>query len=481
MKKIMAMLMASALLVSCAGCNTKKEEKVEEVPTLKWIVPGDQQQDLPNVLDAVNEVLVDKLGCKLDIDIIDSGSYNEKLKLNMSSNGEFDLCYLSEAAFSDAVQKGGLLSLNDYIDKGKMTEYVPEDILKFGTYQGDVYAVPNIQIMAYANSVFIREDLAKEFGLKVDEIKGMDDLDPFLEWVKNNKPEFFPARYTASLIRTMKDYQDRYYDELVSGSVFAYEDENGKVKVVKATDYEGFWELAELKNSWFKKGYIRKDVATSYGNDWDDVNAGKYAVYTETYKPGGIEGTNAKHPERPSIEIVISTPFMKYNAGTPTMTGVSRTTKYPELAYKFLELVNSDIELYNLISFGVEGRNYEKLENGKIKIDYDSGYSANAGWKFGNQYNAYILENQPDDVWAATEEFNNNAKSSKLIGFRPDLSDIKLEISQISTVNGKYSSVHRGYDEVANYKDAYIKELRDSGIDKVVEILQKQVDEFLGQ
>ena len=479
MKKLITLILAAAMLLPCAACKKDDSGADGDMPTLKWIVPSDPESGWKDVVEALNVQLAEKLGCKIDMQIIDASAYSEKLKLMMSSGEDFDLCYTSGTDFTDAVQKGGLLKLDDYIADSNITDNVPADVIEYGRFGDGIYAIPNNQILAYQPSVYIRQNLADEYGLDVSKIKSLEDIEPFLKWVKENKTEYYPLRLTNNTIGIQADYADTFYDEFVSNAVYGVQNADGTVTVKKATDVPGFWELAELKNDWFKKGYIRSDVATVYGDDWDDVNNGKYAVYTSTYKPGGIEGNNSRFPDMPYCEAIISAPYRSYFAAGGTMTSINKNSKNPELAFKFLELVNSDPDVYNLYAYGVEGKHYTRGEDGKVTINPDGGYAMNHGWKYGNQFNAYVMENQPDDVWEKTEELNEKAVLSLLTGFKPDLSDVKLEISQITTVNGKYSSVERGYNEVASYKEAYLKDMEAAGVNKVVEILQKQVDEFL--
>lgn len=475
MKKLLIFL-ALALICLCSGC---KEQTGQEIPTIKWIIPGDAQSDLPAVVEAANEILAEKLGCRLDLQIIDSSAYSEKLNLAMAGGENFDICYLNSSMFSSAVQMGGLLDLDDFVSHGKITKSVSPDILKYGSYNGSVYAIPNVQIMSHAHSLFVRKDLAEEYGLDISSIHSINDIEPFLKWIKETHPEYYPIRITSWLPRLVKGWENTFYDELVSHVVFAVENEDGTVKVVKAIDCEPFWALAELKNDWYKKGYIREDVAVASGNDWDDVNRGKYAVYTETYKPGGVEGVNRDSSVSPRIEVLFTELYKSYDAGAATMTAINKKSRYPELAYEIIELANTDKEFYNILSFGIEGRNYTKNSDGRITINQKSGYSANAGWRFGNQFNAYILSSQPKDIWERTKKLNDEARSSKLTGYKPDFDKIKIEISQITTVQKRYNAIQTGSGELSAYKADYIKELNDAGLDTVVAELQRQVDEWL--
>ncbi len=479
MKKLITLILAAAMLLPCVACKKDDGGANGDLPTLKWMVPSDPESGWADIEEALNVQLAEKLGCQIDMEIIDSSAYAEKLKLGFSSGLDFDLCYVDNSGFIDAVTKGGLFNMNDFLKDSNITDSVPADVIEYGRYDDGIYAIPNNQILVYQPTVQIRQDLADEFGLDVSKIDSLEDVEPFLAWVKENKPEYYPVRVTCNLLGIQDDYKDTFYDEFVTNAVFAVQNPDGTATVKKATDVPGFWELAELKNDWYKKGYVRSDIATVYGDDWDDVNNGKYAVNTSTYKPGGIESNNQRFPDHPCYEATISVPYRNYFAAGGTMTAINKNSKNPELAFKLIELVNSDPEIYNLYAYGVEGKHYTRDEEGKVTINIDGGYKLNHGWKYGNQFNAYVLAGQPDDVWEKTKEVNESAVCSNLTGFKPDLSEIKLEISQITTVTGKYSSVGRGYDEVANYKEAYLKELDAAGIDKVVEVLQKQVDEFL--
>ena len=102
-----------------------------------------------------------------------------------------------------------------------------------------------------------------------------------------------------------------------------------------------------------------------------------------------------------------------------------------------------------------------------------------ADWKFGNQFNAYLLEGQQDGLWEETSELNLSAKQSPLLGFVLNTDPIKTEISQVSAVNSEYSRViANGARNPDEFMDEYKAKLKAAGIDKLKEEVQKQVDEY---
>ena len=135
-------------------------------------------------------------------------------------------------------------------------------------------------------------------------------------------------------------------------------------------------------------------------------------------------------------------------------------------------------ELYNLLSWGIEGENYEKTGENTIKLNNENGYSMQ-NWIFGGIKNSYILDGQDTDMMEKTEEYNNSAIVSPVLGFNPDISGLSVEIANCETViKERMEMINLG---LAN-PDTALPELREAlkvaGADKITEELQKQIDEW---
>ena len=121
--------------------------------------------------------------------------------------------------------------------------------------------------------------------------------------------------------------------------------------------------------------------------------------------------------------------------------------------------------------------------NGKIKNKPNSGYNPGTDWKFGNQFNAYIKEGMDNDVWKKTQELNNSAIASPLLGFKIDRSPIAAEMLNIIAVNEKY--IGEDYtdfivsDDYGNYINEYKEKAKDAGIDKVIAEISRQARDYV--
>lgn len=481
MKKKTRVLIGALVLTlaatSLAGCGNGGETKDGEITSLTWYAPGDAQSDQAAVMEKVNEQLAEKIGAKLDLIFVDTGAFEERMRMKMAAGEAFDVSFVGYCNPYDAVVKnGGLYPLEKLIDETapKLKEAVPDYLWQAVRAEDDIFAVPNEQTMAACRGAFLKKDLVEKYHFDTSKIKGMDDLEEFLALVKQNDPDLYPLQVKAGPWM----WSDMKYEEVTGGYTdlgIRIGDES--LQVVDLYETPEYQHGLQKLHEWFKKGYIRPDIASMTG-DTTEVSAGKYAVTLGTTKPGAdAEIFNRYGYEVEMVEII--PPYLKTDATKATMTGIGAKSKNPKKAIELIELVNTDKDFYNALSFGIEGKHYEKLADGKAKAIAGSGWnnSSNA-WKFGNQFNAMLLDGQQDDLWEATKKQNDESQKSLVLGFVFDTDPVVNYMSQIETVRQKYKVRNTGAEDPANYWDTYIADMKTAGRDEVKAELQKQLDEF---
>lgn len=474
MKKILCLIIAVATVFAVAGCGDKTRGETE---TVTWLFPGSAQADLARISDAVNKITEEKINAKIDIQIIDTSSYSEKMKMNMTSGVDYDLCFCGFVNnYSDAVRNGGLMNITDLVKKTGIYDMLPDYAWQAATVDGKIYGVPNMQIMAMASAISIRKDLADKYNLDISSIKSIDDIEPFLEQVKNGESNIYPYRPNFGVIPW---YTSKY--EEISTGVALKKGASTETELVYTQELPEYRHGAEQLWNWYQKGYIRKD-ALSIGDDSADYNAGKYAVSSEVYKPGAEAASLA----RTGIEhyvVPIEEPYMTRSRATATMAAVGINSKHPEKAVEFIKLLNDDKELYNLISFGIKDIDYKQDEDGRIELIKNSGYN-NLGdsWKFGNTSNSLILNTQELNVWEETERINNESEKSTILGFTFDKnSNVKTQISNVASLTSEYEVINRGVKDPNTYMEEYLRKLKEAGIEKIYEEIQAQLKEYFAQ
>ena len=147
----------------------------------------------------------------------------------------------------------------------------------------------------------------------------------------------------------------------------------------------------------------------------------------------------------------------------------------------FLELINSDKALYNLMSHGMEGKHYTltNKDKGVIASIADSGYQPGTDWMFGNQFNGYYVSESQVGTWEKTIELNNNAVPSSLVGFSFNSETVKTELASTASVWKQYSDIFaNGLDDPNKILPAFLEKMNKAGAEKIVQEKQRQIDEW---
>lgn len=472
-KKTMAGLLAAISVFSLAACKGEKAGGDGEVPTLTWYMPGDPQSDMQSVQDAMNKIIREKAGAEVKIEFIDQAAYKQRMNLMMASGKEFDLCHTGYALnYNEAIRAGGLMEISDVIEKAApdIWDQLPEYAKSAVERNGEIYAIPNIQIYAKCVGATIRKDLADKYNLDLSKVSCIEDLEPFLQTIKENEPQYYPLRWGVGL------QELDYIDASPVAERFAYVD-NKTGEIFNIRTSQQYMNRVHQIRRYYEAGYIRSDIATA-GDDSSEVNAGKYAVEMDVYKPGGAEETSNNRGIE-YVSVPITTPVMENGMPSATLASVSATSKHPEEAVKVLYLINTDKELYNLLCFGIEGKHYTLLEDGlHVKPIEGSGYYQNCSWKFGNIKNSYLVEGEPDDKWEATNKMNLEAKKLPTLGFVFDTSNVGTEITQVATIDKQFAGARNGSVDPDTVWDEYISRLEVGGMTKIFEEEKRQFIEW---
>ncbi len=171
---------------------------------------------------------------------------------------------------------------------------------------------------------------------------------------------------------------------------------------------------------------------------------------------------------------------------------INRNSKNPERALMFLNLLQSDREFYDMVIYGIEGETYV-LNDGIV--DYPEGVTSTnsnyLGW--GGQWALYKSDymrgtsTQPEGFWAEEAAYAGEDKNinNPVGALTINVDEIKNEIAvrdQLYEEYGKpliFGLVPQ--DQIDQKVDEYIQLQKDAGLDKILDVAQKQVDEFLSK
>lgn len=204
------------------------------------------------------------------------------------------------------------------------------------------------------------------------------------------------------------------------------------------------------------------------------------ASWIDNIAPGYLPNFAKQCGDREVEGKVIDPPYVNTSNVIATMNCISANSKNPELAMQFINMMDTDKNgIYNLICYGIEGVHYNKVGENRIEKIEDSGYDPNSSWQFGNNLNAYLLPGQEDDLWKQTEEINNSAVVSKLLGFSLNTEPIATELAACTAAVSEYiGTLTSGAVDPDTVLPEFLSKLKAADVDKVIAEVQRQIDEW---
>jgi putative aldouronate transport system substrate-binding protein len=333
---------------------------------------------------------------------------------------------------------------------------------------------------------YIRTDVLDAIGLKdaFAKLKAYEELEPILVAVKEyiGKDKSGKLTHVTYNLSGLLTEENSGYDPQDFMLVVKADDDKAQVKIWSETDE--FRKAAELIRKWYQAGYAPSDVKLweEQDNAW---KAGQFAVrISDIVKPGGNAEVEARWGQAVT-SIAIAAPILTTGGVTATLNGVSALSANPDLAVKYLELVNSDPAFYNTLCKGIQGTHWDwadkdkqiiKPAGDKKKFD-ETGYNPNTDWMYGNVFNSYYADASQVGAWPETAKLNRDARPSPVLGFTFDRKPVETEIAAISAARQEFANpLGSGLVDVAEGLPKLNKALKDAGIEKVRDEMQKQID-----
>ena len=425
----LVMTIASSTILT--GCSSKGQDSAVDsandskgTTELIWYMIGTPQPDQDKVMEAVNKYTAEKIGVTLDLRMVDWGDYGQKMQVITSSGEPFDICFASDYALTRDL-------VSDLLEShGKeLKETINPLFLEGATINGNLYGIPANKEVGQQMGWTYNKQMAEEAGVLEDmeNAKTLEDLEPILEKVKAKNPTLkMPLAAGYGFFPYMP------YDYLLGENLpFGIALEGDTTKIVNIYEQDDVKNTLDTLRRFYQKGYIHSQAATD--TDPHEMSVQNWFVRKEQYAPGAVEmwSSNAKY----DVGYTAShDPLTINNSVTGSVMSISAASKNPEKAMEFLNLLNTDEYLRNLIDRGIEDVHYTTNEDGTItKTENAQNYSM-PSWALGNVFLTKSYDTDPTDRIEQYEEFNNQAEASPTLGFYVDTTNISTEIATISNI-----------------------------------------------
>jgi len=454
--------------------STAKSSEKEKPVKLIWYSISGTQKDQDKVVAEVNKYVGEKINAEIDLRLIDWGDYSQKMQVIAASGEPFDIAFTASWAFNyvESARKGYFYEMDELLEKygqGIKSALNPA-FLEGSKVNGHYYAVPtNKELPAQAVWRF-NKGLADKYNLDVSKATTLESLEPMLKAVKDNEPDIYPIPSKVSFYLP--------YDSALEGIPVGVSLDTTDFKVVNIWDTDESKQAYDTMRKYYQAGYLPPDVATKQGNDHE--KNGKWLVdKMHTVPFADILWSDSMG--YPIVSTPIHEPIVFNWSVTGSMQAISANSKHPEKAMEFLNLLNTDSYLRNLINYGLEGVHYNKLSEDTYEPIPDSGY-AMPGFTLGNMFLLYKLKEDPADKWEQYKIFNESATNAPLLGFQFDPTNVMTEIANVKNTVDEYGpALETGSVDPQKMLPKAIEKLKAQGLDKIIEECQRQIDEWRAQ
>lgn len=473
--------MLTAALAPQAAFGASQETTEDAVNIVWYRMAYDDESLAQDVEDAINEYIAPKIGVTVTMNCISSADYKTKLNMDLASGEEVDIFWTAGwFGASDLVNANAVYDISDLLqDYPGLYEVMPEKIWNSTKFGGKNYFIPNYKESAVGYSMETSQAFVDQYGWDMSSIKTFADIEPMLADLKADGVTYPLALQTGELFECV------YLDQIgfVDGYGFAGVELDGDTtKIINVYQSELFQDFVEMMYRWNQEGYIDEQLAS--GISESDIQAGVRDQTVGFAQWTNIPNSDAEAGRRAGTDVVtvpITKLWITGNSGIGSAYGLSSKTEKADACMKFLELLNTDQTLADLCTYGLEGVNYEKDENGKVELIANSGFSFGL-WMSTSYSAASLLTSDPDNKIELYSEFNDSSVASPITGFRFDPAGVEAEISAVNNAKAEYYLLlTRGFIEPEEGLADFNEALENAGIEKILEEMQKQLDTFYAE
>lgn len=483
-KQIVTATLAASLLLGGAGCGKHTNNLNEgKYPVVTWylIKPLENMSSEEIIEEEVNKILREKVGAELDLKLVDSGSWAEKMNLVITSGEKFDILMTSTTGSTSLAvnaDRNAFYDLTELMEKygSAIKEKVDPRAWEACTIDGKLLLIPSQGKFVGETAYVFKKDLVEKYNFDYKSVKSLKDLEPYLEILKKNEQTVTPLYITANSDLT-EPVNENYTSTALS--FVQFDEKNEKFVDLLSVKYDEY----KLKSEYYKKGYIAKDAFTK--TDSAEGKTGRYAVLRDT---GAYTEDGSKSTAFYGFDCVETLVGRSLIAPTAFSSGnaISINSPNPEKAFQILNAVWEDPYLSNTLAYGVEDIDYKVVSG---TTNEDKSVLPNAGneqtWALWHNWLGPLFD-QWDSTWNSKEALmkmkndNENAQLSKSVGFLMNTEGFDAEIAALSEVYDAAKVVLR----VGNMEDfdSYIadmkKKQKDAGMQTLLDELNRQYSEW---
>ena len=456
-------------LIILAGVVFGGYQKISErhKKTVTWIYEGDfvsdkGEKEFNNLLRQKGyDIIVDFQGFWMEDSYFETGEMPDFSDADILSL-PVELPYTCH--YADMARNGELYDWTAFLESkegNKLKESMPDLVWESMRVDGSIYGLlnPNVYLQQY---IVLNAEMLKKYNLVLSEWSSEDDFFEALHIVwEGEKEKGFPIVNEIFLNYLPDTYMIMYggYD------CMGMHEEDGEWKVDLLINIPEYMELLTQMNRIYQAGMV--------GYNEEAITQGNFFSYiTRTYSnTAALE--DIKKLYKGACVVIECTDWDSQVTGSGYKTVIMDASEKLELARELLTAVYTDQELSEFLAYGSGDIPYEVL-NGKIST------AQNNSSTHGNLFLLRPVLARTDSWSEEIRLVYDRAEKTALCGFYADLRKIQDDWREIVLVQLKHMDFYCGMSEDMKSEEAAIRaELKETGIDTVLELLNEQLQDFV--
>lgn len=522
LRKLLALLLALMMVLSLVACGNNEvsnlgAENTTPASTDPEDIDDEEDVELPNIVvmfnvgsvpetetvediqAALNEITEEEIGVHVTLQYVSFADGATVFSSMLAADEQIDLfCPAGSTATSLATltAQNQIVAMNEYLE-----EYAPSvldllsDYIAGTTFDGKIMGVSQLRELNESYWINLDADLLEELGL-LEEGEACDSWTDFealmaqvVELTDGTVYGIGPNDGNGSIITNYSYFVGEdswsdgfWFDNLGDQNSFIYTDyETNTVQLYYETDY--YMDAIQKVYSWMQEGLVLPDASTTEQRRDALISGGLALAYTGQAGPGN-EISNEQATGHNLISVELGEAVVSASNVVKVFFCMPTTTREPEAAAKFLELMYTSSEVMNLLTWGIEGVDYVLNEEGEAcfpeGVDASNARYNNSSGLGGNVFLTYPWEGQGGDYRETSYESLKNASVSKYLGVAVDTSSVENQVAACSTVASEYrKNLAVGDLDPDVYVQMFIDALYEAGMQDILDVYQAALDDFL--
>ena len=484
MKRIFFLLLIAVILSSMVFVGCKKDSGT----TLSFFFFGDKKQSTDQVWSAIAEKFKDQLNVRYDIQFIAGTDYKDRMLVKLAAGDKWDLNFDGDwLQYYQAVAMNGYMALDDLLPANApdlLRNYQSTGFLEAAKVNGKVVALPWTMVMTNRPFFQWRGDLIPEVDPSA--IKTIEDIEQLLYALKQRYPDRYIVENVNWEVMLMKN------DRIETQFNFAFNPSDPAIRVEHKAETVGYRERARLAEKWQRDGLIWADVLIDQLDHNQLIDQGRLITKFGTYEFALSDRPWVEPNAKWAYNALYSDKKFHLRTALANVMAIPRTAQNAALALKFMNILETSQEMFDLVQYGIEGVTYVKDSSKPNSVAFPSGMNAaNSNYmEWTSQWALWkpqFMRGSPqfaEGFWQNQRDFAQSMAStipSPLDGFNFNPEAVVNEIAQMQAIfDAAEKMLDVGLAGPADRAiDTLIADLNRAGLPAVKAEFQRQVDAWL--